>query len=111
MATGDQVNLFRSGLFHDRDTTNALNPISLEAVDGTRLVGGDKEIELVPTFLASTGKKQSEWKEKAVFLDGDIQVDLILGYPWLRRTQLGILLIKVRCFVNRREEPSGYYVH
>jgi hypothetical protein len=89
--TGAQVNLFRSGLFHACDTTKAQNPISLVTVDGTRLGGGDKEIELVLTFLASTGKKQTEWKEKAVFLDGDIQVDLILGYPWLRRTQLGIL--------------------
>ncbi len=84
MDTGAQVNLFRSGLFHARDTTNDQNPISLVTVDGTRLGGDDKEIELVLTFLASTGKKQSEWKEKAVFLDGDIQVDLILGYPWLR---------------------------
>ncbi len=33
-----------------------------------------------------------------MFLDGDIQVDLILGYPWLRRTQLGILLHKGALF-------------
>ncbi len=55
------------------------------------------------TFLASTGKKQTEWKEKAVFLEGDIQVDLILGYPWLRRTQLGILRHKGALF----HEQSG----
>ncbi len=41
--------------------------------------------------------------EKAVFLEGDIQVDLILGYPWLRRTQLGILPHKGTLF----HEQSG----
>jgi hypothetical protein len=57
----------------------------------------------VLTFLASIGKKQTEWKEKDVFLDGDIKVDLILGYPWLRRTQLGILPHKGALF----HEQSG----
>ncbi len=90
MDTGAQVS-FRSGLFHARETTNAQTPKSLVTVVGTRLGRGDKDIELLLSLLASTGKKQSEWKKKAVFLNKNIQIDLTLGNPWLRRTQWGIL--------------------
>ncbi len=63
--SGAKVNLFRSGLFHARDTTNVQNPISLVTVDGARLGGVDKEIELVLTFLASTGKKTERVERKS----------------------------------------------
>jgi hypothetical protein len=62
--TGAQVNLFRSALLHARDKANAQNPKSLVTVDGTRPGGGDREIELLLAFLASTGKRQSDWKDK-----------------------------------------------
>ena len=89
--TGAQVNLFRSGIFTDWQMRPAQNPIKLITVDGTRLSGGSREISLDIEFGVEGDRKRSTWRENAWFIEGDIQVDLILGYPWLRTVQLGIL--------------------
>ncbi len=56
MDTRAQVQLFCSRLFHACDTTDAQKIISLVTVDGTRLGGGDRKIELLLTLWASTEK-------------------------------------------------------
>jgi site-specific DNA-cytosine methylase len=89
--TGAQVNLYRTGLFDECQTKPAKKPLSLVTVDGTRLSGGQREIWLQVEFFATSEKQKMGWQEDACFLEGDIQVDLILGYPWLRTVQLGIL--------------------
>ena len=89
--TGAQVNLFRIGLFASEEVVPAKCPIGLVTVDGTRLNGGDRQISLTLGFSASAGSRVKDWRERAIFIEGDIQVDLILGYPWLRSTHLGIL--------------------
>ncbi len=83
--------MFRSGIFSDLQTKPKRNPINLVTVDGTRLSGGAGEISLDIEFGIEGDQKNSTWPENACFIEGDIQVELILGYPWLRTVQLGIL--------------------
>jgi hypothetical protein len=98
--TGAQVNLYRTGLFDECQTKPAKKPLSLVTVDGTRLSGGQREIWLQVEFFATSEKQKMGWQEDACFLEGDIQVDLILGYPWLRTVQLGILPHKDALFFD-----------
>ena len=104
--TGAQVNLYRYGLFEDNQTRPASKPLSLVTVDGTKLSGGQREVWLNIEFFATSEKQKMSWQEDACFLEGDIQVDLILGYPWLKTVQLGILPHKDALFFEK--EKSGY---
>ncbi len=97
--TGAQVNLYRTSLFDECQTKPAKKTLSLVTVDETRLSGGQREIWLRVEFFATSEKQKMGWQEDACFLEGDIQVDLILGYPWLRTVQLGILPNKDALFL------------
>ena len=55
-------------------------------------------------FFATSEKQKMSWQEDACFLEGDIQVDLILGYPWLKTVQLGILPHKDALFFEKENK-------
>ena len=89
--SGAEANLIRVGLFENL-LIPAKNPLRLAAVNGTILEGGDQEISLKLLFeatLREIGVKKV-WEEEATFHTGDIHVDLILSYPWMRKQKMGL---------------------
>jgi hypothetical protein len=90
--TGAEINLIKRGLFPQHFFNYAKRPANLVAANGTILEGGTQEIllhfelrqfrdgQLLPKTL----------KCQANFYEADIQVDAILGYPWLFYCGVGI---------------------
>ena len=91
--TGAQTNCIRMDALPSRYYTTASQPISMMTVSGEPLHGGRREAALKLHFRSSgpTGDTLGSWTVDAKVYDSAANVDIILGYPWLRSNRLGIL--------------------
>ena len=86
--TGAEANLIRPDLFIlEMQPTKA--PLSLVAANGQKLSGGGKEIDL--ELRMNIQGMSEQWTAKASFHDANIELDGILGFPWLRDNRLVIV--------------------
>ena len=91
--TGAQVSLIRTGLLPDEVFQPARRPLALKTASGEPLQGGQRVATLQVEFAAETEggvRTQTPWKTDVAVHDGDIGVDVILGYPWLRRQRVDV---------------------
>lgn len=88
--TGAEANLIRAGLFDSGEMRPSSSPLSLRTADGSVMRGGSQEVTLHLTFQGGM-EGAKEWSVMAAFHDADLQVDAILGLPWLRQRQLGVI--------------------
>ena len=90
--TGAQRNLLKTGLVPNRCTRKSKDPLELIAANGETIRGGDRETTLRLRFEMVThdGKVERQKPLKANFHLADIGVDVILAYPWLMATKVGI---------------------
>ena len=88
--TGAMMNVVRRGsLSHLME--RAKNPVRLVTASGEGLAGGDDELTLELTFKEKLeGGGEADWKTEAVFIEGEIEDEMILGYPWLAKNQVTI---------------------
>ena len=90
--TGAQVNLVRRGLFSHALFGPSSNPRTLITASGERMEGGQLEVQLT-MHLRVRGTGQ-EWSAQATFYEADIQMDAIIGYPWLKAHKLAVVACK-----------------
>ena len=90
--TGAEMNLIKRGLFPTSDFRPARNPTNFVAANVSILEGGDRQIVLEFAFRQVRDGKEIDRPLRciATFYEADIQVDAIIGFPWLHRTQIGI---------------------
>lgn len=90
--TGAEVSLIKSGLFPDQFFQPAQTPVNLVAANGTPLEGGRRDIVLHFNLRkVQNGVEQAKPATcQVVFHEADIQVDAIIGYPWLYFCKVGI---------------------
>ena len=89
--TGAEASLVRRGLFSDSLFGRAHKPIQLVAANGQHLGGGQKTIRLGVGFTPNeNGTLYDEVRFDALCYEADINVDLILSYPWMRENKIGI---------------------
>ena len=91
--TGAQTNCIRMDALPPRYYTAASKHISMTTVSGEPLQGGRREVALNLHFRSSgrLGDTLGSWTVDAKMYDSEANVDIILGYPWLRSNRLGIL--------------------
>ena len=91
--TGAQVNLIRPGAVPDSCFVEARKPLLLKTASGEELRGGQRVANLQIQIAAETedGKPAPQpWASNIIVHDGDVGVDMILGYPWLQRNKVDI---------------------
>ena len=71
--------------------SQAREPLVLLTADHSRMAGGKEEASLDIIFETDV-QDPSTWVAKATFLDANINVDLILSYPWLRENEIAVYL-------------------
>jgi hypothetical protein len=93
--TGAEANLIKRGLISSECFTSARSPVNLVAANGQVLEGGKREICLKFDLrqIRDGNELKDKYRCKTSFFEADIQVDAILGYPWLKETGLGIFAI------------------
>ena len=90
--TGAEANLVKRGLFERRLFGEAEKPVQLIAANGQRLGGGTKTIKLDMGFNPSEGGSITQdklWYEAECY-EADINIDVILSYPWMCKNKIGI---------------------
>ena len=87
--TGAEANLIRGGLLRPEEMRRSARPLLLRTADGSRMQGGAQEVALRLAFQGGPEGEQG-WSVVATFHDADIQVDAIIGLPWLKAQQLGV---------------------
>ena len=87
--TGAEANLIKIGLLHTEEVRRSHRPLALRTADGSKMRGGTQEAVL---RLAFDGGLQGgrEWSVVAAFHDADLQMDAIIGFPWMQAQQLGV---------------------
>lgn len=90
--TGAEINLIRPGLFPHSCFLPAQKPAELTTANGTRLEGGSHEIVLHFDLrkIQNGVEQNSPARCQVVFHSAEIQVDAIIGYPWLYYCQVGV---------------------
>ena len=83
---GAQANLIRTGLVPFAMFRPTYQPLRLLTVSGGTLGGGSREVAVRISFQGTSqyGTIVPNWTEEAVFLEAQIHVDAIVGYPWLK---------------------------
>ena len=90
--TGAELNLVRPGFISEHLLIRAETPMVFLMDDGSRLPGGSHTVESKFQFVKEMEKKVSrqtfcsQWH----FYRADIQVDIILGHPWMVEERVGI---------------------
>ena len=89
--TSCQANLIRKGLVAPHLMQDSDQPKTLITADGSIMEGGQKEVELTLAFgRVEEGLLVGEYEASAVFHEAALEVDAILGYPWMAQQHLGI---------------------
>lgn len=90
--TGAQVNLVRSNLVPPEFLKMAKDPVRLLAANNSVLFGGDKTVEIELHFQEEREGilSSNPLCFRAEFYVAEIDVDMILSYPWLRQNQVGV---------------------
>ena len=90
--TGAVVNLIRRDRLPPAYFRPSRRPLALATADGSRMRGGAHEARLELVLQADRELPQggTTWSAPASFHDADIQVDALIGYPWLQRHKLGV---------------------
>ena len=87
--TGAQCNLIRRGFLPSRLMSRAKEPLVLLTADHSRMAGGDEEVSLDIVFDTDV-PDPSTCTLRGTFLDANINVDLILSYPWLEENEIAV---------------------
>ena len=93
--TGAQTNCIRHDALPRCYFMAAKIPISLSTVSGEALPGGSQEVQVElqfkPTSMHGKPLRVKSWKIMSNLYEANMQVDMILGYPWLRENKIGVL--------------------
>jgi hypothetical protein len=87
--TGAEANLIKIGLLRPEEMRRSQQPLALRTADGSKMQGGTQEVVL---RLAFNGGPQGgqDWNVVATFYEADLQMDAIIGFPWMQAQQLGV---------------------
>ena len=99
MDTGAMCNLIWEGILSPRILQPTPSPLKLVTVTGESLLGRTHEAKICLLFHASEygGHEKPDWRTQATLVEALIHVDIILGYPWMRKR--GYLVDQVHnCF-------------
>jgi hypothetical protein len=91
--TGAQTTLVRRDLFPSDAFCDSNHPLLLRTVSGEQLQGGQREVTMEMEFAAETeegDQAPAPYVTKVTAHDGEVGVDIILGYPWLKVQRLDI---------------------
>ena len=91
--TGAQVNLLRPDVLPADVFRPARRPLALKTASGEALGGGEREaiLEIEMAAEAEDGCTVTQpWISSINVHDGDVGVDLIIGYPWLQRHKVDV---------------------
>ena len=110
--TGAQANLIRTGVVPFAMFQPACRPLRLLTVSGGTLGGGSQEVAVRISFHGTSqyGSTVPNWTEEAVFLEAQIHVDAIVGYPWLKSRGLGIWP-KMDCLIRQPKSGLFWYLN
>ena len=102
--TGAEVNLLKRGIAYPECIQPARNPIQIAAANKMALVGGDKEVSCILTFLGTEIDEGGEriLEVPTTFYEADIGIDAILSYEWLATYDF---------LVNPRRHGIGHKVY
>ena len=101
--TGAETNLIREGLISANEFLPAKRPLCLTTANGQRLRGGRDVLsaELIFNRSSEEGETMGECALRAKFFEADINVDVILGHPWLGSHHLGVFPhVKALAFIT-----------
>ena len=91
--TGAEVNLIKSGIFDEKNFAAATKPITLVTVSGDKLAGGQSWGKFC-IKLKPLDEENAEHEEvpalDGMFYEADIAWDMIVGYPLLASSRVGI---------------------
>ena len=90
--TGSMANLIREGLLCDDEFQVAKKRLWMHTASGQVLRGGQMVVEAEMLFKKKVGPR-GIWKNfevPALLYRADIEVDIILGYPWLKENKMGV---------------------
>ena len=103
--TGAEACLVREGLLASGEFSPARERLFLTTANGQRMRGGDKSVKAKLNFAKTTRKgPDGFYAVEAEFYEADINVDAILGYPWMVKRHIGVLPYRRALSV---EEISG----
>ena len=102
--TGAMCNLIREGILSSHMLQLSLSPMKLVTVTGEPLPGGTHEAKTCILFHASEygGHSKPDWRAQAILVESQIHVDIILGYPWMRK--MGYLVDPVHNYFRTGEK-------
>ena len=90
--TGAEANLIREGLVSSQEFCKAEECLNLTTANGQTLRGGQRELHTHLLFRKRLrpGGKVGNYAVDASFHEAEINVDVILGYPWLKSKKIGV---------------------
>ena len=90
--TGAEANLIKEGLVLPNEFRSTTNWLCLTTANGQTLRGGRKVLETDLVFRKKIGPKgkMGNFCVGAKFYEADINVDVILGHPWLKSQKIGV---------------------
>ena len=90
--TGAQVNLVRKGLVPGGYLQRSKNPVRLVAANSDVIAGGDRSVTLQVGLRGESVKsgQLTPLYLPGEFYEAEIDLDMILSYPWLREHALGV---------------------
>ena len=103
--TGAMCNLIREGILSPHMLQPTPSPMKLVTVTGGPLPGGTHEANSCLLFHASEygGHSKPDWRAQAILVEAQIHVDIILGYPWMRKMRYLVDLVH-NCFRSGKKD-------
>ena len=99
--TGAQINIVQKGKISHLFQMSK-EPVQLITASGSELAGGQMEVmlELVFGKNAPGCDPEEQWTTPGIFVEGEIEEDMILGYPWLAENHVTVCAGRGRLMVG-----------